>query len=42
MYPIYENGEVTGGISTVTFLENARFLAEKIGELNEREAYLDA
>ena len=42
MYPIRENGEVTGGISTVTFLENARFLAEKIGELNEREAYLDA
>lgn len=42
MYPIRENGEVVGGISTVTFLENARFLAEKIGELNEKEAYLDA
>ncbi len=42
MYPIRENGEVVGGISTVTFLENARFLAEMIGELNEKEAYLDA
>ncbi len=42
MYPIRENCEVVGGISTVTFLENARFLAEMIGELNEKEAYLDA
>ena len=42
MYPIRKDGEVVGGISTVTFLENARFLAEMIGELNEKEAYLDA
>lgn len=42
MYPIRKDGEVVGGISTVTFLENAKYLAEMIGELNEKEAYLDA
>ena len=42
MYPIRKNGVIVGGISTVTFLENAKFLAEMIGELNEKEAYLDA
>ena len=42
LYPIRKDGEIVGGISTVTFLENAKFLAEMIGELNAKEAYLDA
>ncbi len=41
MYPIWENGKVAGGISTVTFLESARFLAKMLAELNEKESYLD-
>lgn len=41
IYPIKENGKIVGGVSVVTFLENAKFLAEMIGKLNEKEAYLN-
>lgn len=41
IYPIKEKGEIVGGVSVVTFLENAKFLAEMIGNLNEKEAYLN-
>lgn len=42
IYPLKENGVVKGAISIVTFLKNAKYLAEKIGALEEKEAYLDA
>ncbi len=40
IYPIFENGVLTGGISIVTFLENAQYFAETLASLKEKESLL--
>lgn len=41
MYPMFDKGEVVGGISVVTFLKNANTIKEGIEEVERRQRYLD-
>lgn len=40
IYPIIENGKLKGGISTVTFLKNAKFIMDTLKELEKKQSDL--
>ena len=40
MYPVYDHGEVCGGVSIVTFIENAEYFAQIMSSLKQKESYL--
>lgn len=40
IYPIFENGELQGGVSTVTYLKNAKFIMNTLRELEKKQADL--
>lgn len=40
IYPIYEEGEITGGISIVTFLDKAEYFSKTMESLKQKESYL--
>lgn len=40
IYPIIENGEIMGGISIVTYLENAEYFSQTMETLKQREKVL--
>lgn len=42
IYPLYDNNTVSGCISIVTFLSNAKFLHDKIQELENKQRYLNS
>lgn len=40
IYPIFDNGKLKGGVSTVTYLKNAKFIMDTLKELEKRQADL--
>lgn len=42
IYPIFKAGKLVGGISTITFLKNAKFIVDKLTELEKKQADLDS
>lgn len=40
MYPVYDQGAVSGGVSIVTFIENAEYFAQIMSSLKQKESYL--
>lgn len=37
IYPIFKAGKLVGGISTITFLKNAKFIVDKLTELEKNK-----
>ncbi len=40
IYPIFDNGKLKGGVSTVTYLKNAKFIMDTLKELEKKQADL--
>lgn len=40
IYPIFDNGKLKGGVSTVTYLKNAKFIMDTLKDLEKRQANL--
>ncbi|QAT42143.1 sigma-54 interaction domain-containing protein [Aminipila luticellarii] len=41
IYPIFDNGKLKGGVSTVTFLKNAKFIVDTLKELERKQSDLE-
>jgi len=41
IYPLYEKGRLTGAISVVTYLRDAKFLRDRVQELERKQRILD-